>query len=327
MYTVEQLNEVIKKYFDDNGINGNPDELYTPINYILSLGGKRVRPLMLLMSYNLFSDDIEKALPLAHAIEIFHNFTLIHDDIMDKAPLRRGKDTVHKKWNENIAILSGDAMLIKSYSILECLPGDLLKNILPKFNKTAIEVCEGQQYDMNFETIEDVSISEYIKMITLKTSVLLGLAMEMGALAAGTNFANAKKLYDFGKYLGIAFQLQDDYLDLYGDSNKFGKKIGGDIIENKKTFLTIKAFLKADEEQEKALKHILASSPKSLEEEDIKIKSVKNIFDNLDITHEVKQEINKYYILAKETLKSLELDVNKKNTLSLFSELLISRNV
>lgn len=327
MYTVEQLNEVIKKYFDDNGINGNPDELYTPINYILSLGGKRVRPLMLLMSYNLFSDDIEKALPLAHAIEIFHNFTLIHDDIMDKAPLRRGKDTVHKKWNENIAILSGDAMLIKSYSILECLPGDLLKNILPIFNKTAIEVCEGQQYDMNFETIEDVSISEYIKMITLKTSVLLGLAMEMGALAAGTNIANAKKLYDFGKYLGIAFQLQDDYLDLYGDSNKFGKKIGGDIIENKKTFLTIKAFLKADEEQEKTLKHILASSPKSLEEEDIKIKSVKNIFDNLDITHEVKQEINKYYILAKETLKSLELDVNKKNTLSLFSELLISRNV
>jgi len=327
MHTISQLNKYIEEYFSKNTVDGNPSELYDPINYILDLGGKRVRPLMLLMSYNLFNDDVKKALPLAQAIEVFHNFTLIHDDIMDEAPLRRGKETVHKKWDENIGILSGDAMLIKAYSMFEYLPAELLKSVFPVFNKTAIEVCEGQQFDMNFESRSDVSISEYIEMITLKTSVLLGAAMKIGALGAKTNIVDAQSLYDFGKYLGLAFQLQDDYLDLYGDPDKFGKRVGGDVVANKKTFLTLKAFLKVEGENKNELEKLFDKTNLSFTEEEEKINRVREIFDSLDVVSDMKSEINNYYQLALNALDSVKVPDNKKVLLRNFAKNLIKRDV
>ena len=327
MHTIDHLNNSIVKYFKDNPVEGEPTELYNPINYILSLGGKRVRPLMLLMSYNLFSDDIETALPLAQAIEVFHNFTLLHDDIMDKAPIRRGKETVHEKWNDNTAILSGDAMLIKAYQIFEFLPAEQLKQILPVFTKTALEVCEGQQFDMEFEERTNVEIHEYINMISLKTSVLLGSSMEIGALAANSNTVDAKNLYDFGKNLGVAFQLQDDYLDLYGDPKKFGKRVGGDVVANKKTFLTLKAFQKADANQKKELESLFSTTNLSYNQEEEKINSVRKIFNDLNVIDDMNIEINKYYNLSIESLALVNVDTKNKKILSNFAEKLIKRDV
>ena len=327
MQTINMLSEQIQKYIDQNPIEGKPSELYDPINYILSLGGKRVRPLMLLMSYNLFAENTEQAFPLAQAIEVFHNFTLIHDDIMDGAPLRRGKDTVHKKWDENIGILSGDAMLISAYKLFETLPADMLKNVFPVFNKTAIEVCEGQQFDMNFETRNDVTISEYIEMITLKTSVLLGAAMKIGALAANSSRNDAQHLYDFGKSLGVSFQLQDDYLDLYGDPKKFGKRIGGDVIANKKTLLTLKAFAKANAKEEKELEYLFSKTNLTSTDEESKIVRVRDIFNKLDVVADMKSEINQYYNLALNSLKLVRADDDKKIILSAFAQKLIQRDV
>ncbi|MEN8138035.1 MAG: polyprenyl synthetase family protein [Bacteroidota bacterium] len=327
MQSLDNFSELVNKYFDKTTISGNPDELYDPINYILSLGGKRVRPLMLMMSYNLFSDDFDSALPLAKAVEVFHNFTLIHDDIMDEAPLRRGKKTVHKKWNENIGILSGDAMLIKAYQYFEELPAESLKSIFPLFNKTAIEVCEGQQMDMNFESRDDVAIDEYLEMIRLKTSVLLGAAMKIGALGALANKEDADLLYDFGKNLGIAFQLQDDYLDLYGDPEKFGKRVGGDVVANKKTFLTLKAFLKANEEQKSKLDKLFSSTDLSFEEEENKINEVRDTFTSLDVVSDMKEEIEKYYRIAISSLNSVNVESEKKEELLKFAENLIKRDV
>jgi geranylgeranyl diphosphate synthase type II len=327
MQTIEVFNEQIQKYFDNHPIDGKPSELYDPINYILSLGGKRVRPLMLLMSYNLFEKDLERAFPLAQAIEVFHNFTLIHDDIMDEAPLRRGKETVHKKWDENIGILSGDAMLISAYKLFEALPANMLKNVFPVFNKVAIEVCEGQQYDMNFETRNDVTIAEYIKMITLKTSVLLGGAMKIGALAGNSTIEDAEHLYDFGKYLGVSFQLQDDYLDLYGDPLKFGKRIGGDVVANKKTFLTLKAFAKADDSSNQQLSALFNQTNLTFEKEELKIKSVRDIFNKLDVVNDMKTEINNYYQQALDSLNKVNVDDSNKIKLKLFAQKLIQRDV
>ena len=317
----------IQEYLEEHQIQGTPSELYDPINYILSLGGKKVRPLMLLMSYNLFKENIEEAFPVAQAIEVFHNFTLIHDDIMDKAPLRRGKDTVHIKWNENIGILSGDAMLISAYKLFEDLPADILKSVFPVFNKVAIEVCEGQQLDMNFETRGDVAISEYINMITLKTSVLIGGAMKIGALVGNADIDDANNLYDFGKYLGISFQLQDDYLDLYGDPKKFGKRIGGDVVANKKTFLTLKAFEKSDTDTEKELTYIFNETNLTEELEEEKIQKVKTIFNKLGVVEDMKKEIDTYYKLAINSLNKVNVAAEKKNTLELFSNNLINRDV
>ncbi|MCK5781614.1 MAG: polyprenyl synthetase family protein [Flavobacteriales bacterium] len=327
MQTIDNLNTIVSNYFESNKFEGNPAELYDPINYILGLGGKRVRPLMVLMSYKLFKDDVEKALPLAQAIEVFHNFTLIHDDIMDKAPLRRGEETVHIKWDDNIAILSGDAMLIKAYQLLEELESSQLKTILPVFSKTAIEVCEGQQYDMNFETRNDVTIDQYVEMISLKTSVLLGAAMKIGALGADAEESEANFLYDFGKFLGLAFQLQDDYLDLYGDPNKFGKRIGGDVVANKKTFLTLKAFLKADKSTEQELKELFSTNNLNFAEEEKKINRVREIFTALDVVDNMKEEINKYYNNAIIALYELNVEENKKEELLQFAQNLIKRDV
>ena len=327
MQNTSTFNEQIQKYFDEHPIEGQPSELYDPINYILSLGGKRVRPLMLLMSFNLFDNDLERAFPLAQAIEVFHNFTLIHDDIMDGAPLRRGQETVHEKWDENIAILSGDAMLISAYKLFEKLPAQMLKSVFPVFNKVAIEVCEGQQFDMNFETRDDVTIAEYINMITLKTSVLLGGAMKIGALAGNSNLDDAQHLYDFGKYLGVSFQLQDDYLDLYGDPKKFGKRIGGDVVANKKTFLTLKAFEKAKGSNLEELESLFSKTDLPLNIEEAKISKVRNIFNDLDVVADMKSEINKYYLLALESLNKVDVKPDNKTALKIFAEKLIKRDV
>ena len=223
----------------------SPDELYEPIRYIMSLGGKRLRPMLVLLAYQMYRSDFKKILPYALSVEAFHNFTLMHDDIMDNAPLRRNQATVHEKWDVNTAILSGDVMLVQVYDMLSALPPEKLKEVLPAFNKTAREVCEGQQLDMNFEKRSSVHEKEYIEMIRLKTAVLLGFSLQFGAMLAGAPKADQEALYKFGTAVGIGFQLKDDLLDVFGDQEKFGKQVGGDIISNKKTFLLIQALEKS----------------------------------------------------------------------------------
>ena len=232
MHTISQYQEVIINHFDQLKINKEPRNLYEPIEYILSLGGKRMRPVLTLMTSEIFNASYEKAIDAATAVEVFHNFSLIHDDIMDDAPLRRGNKTVHEKWDLNTGILSGDAMLILAYQFFESYEPNVFQKLAKLFSKTALEVCEGQQYDVDFEVREDVTIPEYLKMIEYKTAVLVGAAMKMGAIVAETSEENANLIYDFGLNLGIAFQLQDDYLDAFGDPETFGKQVGGDIIEN-----------------------------------------------------------------------------------------------
>src|ERR1700744_2113013 len=250
----EIINEEIQKL----QFPSHPADLYEPIKYILSLGGKRMRPALLLMACDLFGGDINKAISSALAIEVFHNFTLMHDDIMDNAPLRRGKVTVHERWNPNVGILSGDVMLIEGYKLMMQVDEHLLRPILNIFNETAVGVCEGQQIDMEFETRHDVGIEEYINMIRLKTAVVLGGALKIGAIIGGASTEDAALLHTFGEQLGIAFQLQDDILDVYGNPEKFGKQVGGDIISNKKTYLLIKALERADKKQREELDNLLS---------------------------------------------------------------------
>ncbi len=246
MFTLIQLQEFISEKIQSLNLDKEPKGLYEPISYTLVSGGKRIRPALVLAACNMFSEKIEPAIPVALAFEVFHNFTLLHDDIMDNSPIRRNKETVHEKWNQNTAILSGDAMMIEAYEFLTELPAGLLKNILKLFNKTALEVCEGQQYDMDFETKEIVSEEDYLNMIKLKTSVLIAAALKAGAICGGASDTDADLLYDFGLNIGLAFQIQDDLLDTYADTAVFGKKNGNDIITGKKTFLLINALQKAD---------------------------------------------------------------------------------
>ena len=241
MHSISHYQELINNYFLELSLLKEPKNLYEPINYILHLGGKRMRPVLTLMATEVFDVDCCTALPAATAVEVFHNFSLVHDDIMDDAPLRRGNETVHEKWNINTGILSGDAMLILAYQHFEEYEPYVFRALAKLFSKTALQVCEGQQYDVDFETRDDVTISEYLKMIEYKTAVLVGAAMKMGAIVAKTTVENANSIYDFGLNLGIAFQLQDDYLDAFGNPETFGKQVGGDIIENKKTYLYLKA--------------------------------------------------------------------------------------
>ena len=302
------------KYF------GKPLELYDPMNYILQLGGKRLRPLTVLLSYQLFGSELKRAIPAAKAIEVFHNFTLVHDDIMDKAPLRRGKQTVHEKWNENIAILSGDTLLIKVYNhFLEGGYGNL-SEILKVFNTTAIQVCEGQQLDMNFETRDDVTIDEYINMIRLKTSVLVGGAFKIGALVAKASEEDSNLIYDFGVNLGIAFQLQDDYLDCFGDLSKFGKLIGGDILSNKKTYMMLKA-LELDSSGE-----LNAWVKKTEFDKQEKIEAVKNIYTSLKVDELAFQLMETYYQKAISNLKNINVQEELKYPIIEFSEELMKRS-
>lgn len=253
MYTIDELREIVKKEMAKQEYIEKPYSLFEPIKYILEDGGKRLRPILTLLAYNLYREDIERVLKSAIGIEIFHNYTLLHDDVMDDAELRRGRQTVHKKWNNNVAILSGDAAAITAYKYIEHCEDRYLRRAIDGFNQVAMDVCKGQQYDMEFETRNDVTEEEYLHMIYLKTSVLIAGSLRHGALIAGAPEHEYKALYDFGGFLGLAFQLQDDYLDVYGDVSEFGKNIGGDIVSNKKTYMLIRAFELADEATKKEL--------------------------------------------------------------------------
>jgi geranylgeranyl diphosphate synthase type II len=324
MNQLAQLQTYYQAYAKQHTFNNEPKGLYEPVDYILSIGGKQLRPLMLLMTCKLFSDDLKKALPAAYAIEIFHNFTLVHDDIMDAAPLRRGKTTVHHKWNTNTGILSGDVMLVYAYEYLRKVESSLLSDVLSIFNTVAIGVCEGQQYDVDFETMETVTIPQYIKMIELKTSVLVAGAMQIGALIGGANKEDAHHLGEFGRNIGIAFQLQDDLLDTYGDPEKFGKKVGGDIIQNKKTFLVLKSLELADEKTANILNKLLSTQP---EDEAQKIKDVTAIFDSFDIRTHANIKKEAYRDLAYEHLKAVQLPESAKQSLYDFAQFLVQRDV
>jgi len=300
----------------------DPQVLYAPIKYTLSLGGKRIRPALLLLSNDLFGGSDQKAINAALAIEVFHNFTLVHDDIMDKAPLRRGKPTVYKKWDENIAILSGDVMLIQAIQLLSKDTSTHLPAILELFNTTAIQVCEGQQYDMNFETFPNVAIEDYLKMIELKTAVLLACSLKIGALLADAKPTDADHIYEFGKNLGIAFQLMDDILDLYGDPKKVGKRIGGDVISNKKTYLLLKAQELATGKWKKELEFSLSSKVLS---ETKKVEKIKTVFDALNIKQLAMEEMDLFYNTALSNLDSIEAPSAKKQVFEDFAKNLMNR--
>jgi len=311
-------------YIESQKIGRDPESLYKPIEYILSLGGKRIRPILTLMACDIFGKDVKKALPAAAAVEVFHNFSLIHDDIIDKAPLRRGNPTVHEKWNINTGILSGDAMLILAYRYFEQYEPKIFKELAKLFSKTALEVCEGQQWDIDFEDRDDVTIDQYLKMIEYKTAVLVGAAFRMGAIVAETSEKNKQDVYDFGLNLGIAFQIQDDYLDTFGNSETFGKQIGGDIIENKKTYLYLKAISDGNQEEKEQLLHLYSITPK---ENHDKIESVKSIFVNSGSDQKTKKAIEEYTKKAFEILERMDIPKGKKQQLQTFGEKLMNRIV
>jgi geranylgeranyl diphosphate synthase type II len=324
MLTIYQYQEQFLGYLENKKIEKEPKNLYQPIDYILQLGGKRMRPVLTLMSAEIFDAEYSRALPAALAVEVFHNFSLIHDDIMDDAPLRRGKMTVHEKWNINTGILSGDAMLILAYQYFEQYEPTIFKSLIQLFSKTALEVCEGQQYDVDFETRDDVTIPEYLKMIEYKTAVLVATAMKMGAIIAETSGENANLIYDFGLNLGLAFQLQDDYLDAFGDPKTFGKQVGGDIIENKKTYLYLKAIEFSSEKQKEQLLHYF-----SIQSEDNldKINSVKEIFNSSGASEATQIAIQDFTLKAFETLDKMNVSEDKKAILKAFGENLMGRSV
>ena len=324
MLSIEKYQKAFVNYLSDFTTPKAPNGLYEPITYILGLGGKRLRPILTLMTTEIFDKNFEKSLDAALAIEVFHNFSLIHDDIMDDAPLRRGKKTVHEKWDLNTGILSGDAMLILAYQLFENYEGDTFKGLVKLFSKTAIEVCEGQQYDIDFETRNDVTIPEYLKMIEYKTAALVGAAMKMGAIVANTSKDDQNSIYEFGKNLGIAFQLQDDYLDAFGNPETFGKQVGGDILENKKTYLFLKA-LKLSEANRKAELFELYNDSKLNDDE--KISKVKQIFDESGASLETKNAIENYTQKAFSVLETISISPDKKELLKQFGTTLMNRNV
>ena len=324
MQTIQFYQTEFLKFLNDFKIEKQPESLYQPVNYILALGGKRLRPTLTLMTTELFDGDYNQALNAALSIEVFHNFSLIHDDIMDAAPLRRGKETVHEKWDVNTGILSGDAMLIMAYQLFENYDAKTFQELAKLFSKTALEVCEGQQYDMDFETRDDVSIDEYLKMIEYKTAVLVGAAMKMGAIVANTSQSNQDSIYEFGKNLGIAFQLQDDYLDAFGDPETFGKQVGGDIIENKKTFLYLKALEFSNPEDRLQLEHLFEVNPTDATE---KIETVKHIFISSGSAEATQLEIKNYTNKSFSILENLSISDTKKAVLTQFGKVLMNRNV
>ncbi|MEP0365463.1 MAG: polyprenyl synthetase family protein [Cyclobacteriaceae bacterium] len=322
MKTIPELQDLIKKEISKLQFGDNPKNLYDPISYIMSLGGKRMRPLLVLLAYQFKKNDVESVITPALAVEVFHNFTLMHDDIMDKAPLRRGQATVHEKWDENVAILSGDTMLVKAYELMLQIDPTLLPEALRLFNKTAVEVCEGQQIDMNFESRREVSVEEYIDMIRLKTAVLLGFSLELGALMAGFSESDRARIYDLGVNMGIGFQLMDDLLDVYGDQEKFGKQVGGDIVTNKKTYLLISALNKAASEQMDVLNEWLSKEQFDARE---KVAAVKSIYDQIGIKEMTTSKMNEYFDRSFEILDNLDADPNGKEALRQFALALMKR--
>ena len=325
MQILHQIHSDFDKYLTTQSYDMSPIELYRPINYVLSIGGKRLRPAIVLLSCYLFKGSYEEALPAAYAIEVFHNFTLLHDDIMDNAPLRRGQPTVHEKFGMNAGILSGDVMLVHAYDALLHLKDQTKVNLVMKvFTKQAIEVCQGQQMDMNFEIQKNVSIDEYLKMIELKTSVLLASAMQMGAILGGADDKNANMIYQFGLHLGIAFQLQDDLLDTFGDPKKFGKKVGGDIAQNKKTILYLKALEHADASQKSQLKRLYNGTEI---DENEKISAVVQLFNQLNIKSKTQQLQDDYRQKAFSYLSELEVPGHRMKILEQFAYALMKREV
>ncbi len=300
-----------------------PKQMYEPMAYTIGLGGKRVRPLLTLIACDLFNANPQSAVKAALAVELFHNFSLIHDDILDNAPLRRGSATVHEKWNRNIALLSGDGMMVKAFDVLSECDTTHLKAMLKLFSKTGIEVCEGQQFDMNYETLEHVSVEEYLNMITFKTAVLLGCSLQMGAICANASLQDQIHLYEFGKHVGIAFQILDDVLDVYATNDKFGKQVGGDIISNKKTFLLLKAFELAVPSQKETLNCLLNN--KNISNPD-KVLQVTAFYDSLDIKELANREANIHTETALKHLMEVEADQTKKENLKQFAFDLLKRH-
>lgn len=313
---------LINNRLTEHSYGEQPNELYEPIRYIMSLGGKRLRPVLVLLAYKLFKDDHEAILDQALAVEVFHNFTLMHDDIMDDAPLRRGKQTVHEKWDSSTAILSGDVMLVRAYDLLLDAPGDL-RAIIKAFNECAAGVCEGQQFDMNFETMSSVTEEDYINMIRLKTAVLLGFSLQFGAMLAGASEASTKALYKFGVDIGIGFQLKDDLLDVYADQEKFGKQVGGDIISNKKTFLLLKALELANEKQKTQLTQWIDKKEFDSAE---KVEAVTAIYDQIGIKELTLGKMNEYFNKGFESLNKIEVAEERKTGLKSFAQYLIERD-
>lgn len=321
IYTFDEILGIVNDSIKDIKYTQKPDSLFEPISYILALGGKRIRPALALMAYNLYSGNISKALPVANGIEVFHNFTLLHDDLMDKADKRRGQPTVHIKWSNNTAILSGDAMLIEAYKEICKVDSKHLAPILDLFSITASEICCGQQYDMEFERRMDVSIPEYIEMIRLKTAVLLGCALKEGAMVANAPTEDLDNLYNFGINIGLAFQLKDDLLDVYGNPESFGKRIGGDILCNKKTYLLINALIDPSTKNE-----ITEWINKDHFIEEEKIEAVKSIYDKLNLKEKSEKLINEYYNKSLHFLEKVKIDKNRKHVLSEVAHNLMYRN-
>lgn len=322
MYNISQLQDLINKEIAEKQYPDKPVELYEPIRYIMALGGKRMRPALLLMACDLFEGSIIQALHPAVGIEVFHNFTLVHDDIMDKAPLRRGNPTVHEKWNDCIAILSGDVMLVEAYKLMMEVDNSILREVLNIFSETAAGVCQGQQIDMNFENLQEVGINDYLEMIRLKTAVLLAGSLKIGALIGNAHPEHADSIYKFGENLGLAFQLQDDILDVYGDPEKFGKQVGGDIIANKKTFLLIKALETAEELEKEELNHwINEENP----DPEIKVKAVTEIYNRLGVRQLAEHQMNTFAEKALSALESIPANPDKKKALRMFAEQLLIR--
>ena len=324
MKTFNEITQIVTTELEKVSWEKEPKGLYAPIGYVLSMGGKRIRPALTLMACNLYQEDVLPAVNTALGIEIFHNFTLLHDDIMDRADVRRGKPTVHKKWNDNTAILSGDVMQIAAYQFIAQTPANCLKPVLDLFSQTAAEICEGQQYDVDFETRNDVKAEEYLEMIRLKTAVLLGCSLKSGALIGGAGEEDAQNLYDFGIHIGLAFQLKDDLLDVYGDEATFGKKIGGDILCNKKTYLLIHALELAQGEDAEELQKWLNANDESSQNQ--KISAVTELYNKLGVKTICEDKMSDFYTKAIANLEKVAVSDNKKQELRKLAANLMSRN-
>ena len=323
MYSSEELLKKVNAALEALPYDRKPSKLYAPIKYVLSLGGKRVRPVLMLLAYNLFKDDPERIMTQAIGLETYHNFTLLHDDLMDNADMRRGHETVHRKWDPNQAILSGDTMLLQAFERIEACDVDKVKDVFATFLQTTYEVGEGQQFDVEFETRNDVKEEEYIEMIRLKTSVLLACAMKMGAILAGASAEDAENLYKYGEQIGLAFQLQDDLLDVYGDSAVFGKAIGGDITSNKKTYMLINAFLRADDRQRAELHRWVDAVDFDRQE---KIKAVTALYNEIGIRQLCEEKINFYFNQARQYLTLIDVPAERKQPLIDFTNEMMHRD-
>lgn len=322
MINADQILKLVNDYLEQLPYDRRPASLYEPIRYVLSMGGKRIRPVLMLLSYNLFKEDPETILMPACALETYHNYTLLHDDLMDNADLRRGHETVHKKWNANTAILSGDSMLVLAYQRMQQCSSDKMAEVLALFTETALEIGEGQEYDMAFEHRDDVSEEEYIEMIRLKTSVLLACALKIGAILAGASKEDADNLYRFGEQIGLAFQLQDDFLDVYGDTRVFGKAIGGDITSNKKTFMLINALNHANEEQRRQLESWIGATEFDRDE---KVAAVTRLYNEIGIDRMAQDKIAYYFEQSRKYLQAVSVEESRKAELAAYAQRMMNR--